>query len=111
MTTRAELSQPPSYDTNALIARLYKFGAYGAGAILILGVVAQLLKRVGVSGRSILLDIAASWPTIAMLALWLVPVLSLSIAGVGWVVRDRRDWSGWIAIGIGAFLSTLWIFA
>lgn len=111
MTTRAELSQPPSYEVNAIIARLYKFGAYGAGAILLLGVVAQILRRTVGSGTSVILEIVTAWPTIAMMALWLVPVLSLSIAGIGWVIRDRKDWSGWMAIGIGVFLSTLWTFA
>lgn len=105
------MPQPPSYEANAIIARLYEFGAYGTGAILILGVVAQILKRAVATDNSVILDIAASWPTIAMLALWLVPVLSLSIAGIDWVIRDRRDWSGWMGIGIGVFLSTLWIFA
>lgn len=91
--------------SNTLIAALYHWGAHLMGAILVIGIVLQFIKAAAGEDASLL----PAWPTIALIGLWAVPVLSLTIAGVNWVARDRRDWTGWMAIGISVFLTSLWI--
>ena len=95
----------PTNGSNALIAALYHWGARLMGAILVIGIVLQFVKTV--AGEDV--SLIPAWSTIALIGLWAVPVLSLTIAGVTWVVRDSRDWTGWMAIGISVFLSSLWI--
>jgi hypothetical protein len=95
----------PTNGSNSLIAALYNWGARLMGAILLIGIGLQVLKSVTAASDSLI----PVWSSIALIGLWSVPVLSLTIAGVNWVVRDRRDWTGWMAIGISVFLSSLWI--
>lgn len=91
--------------SNSLIAALYHWGARLMGAILLIGIVLQFVKTA--TGKD--MSLFPAWSTFALIGLWAVPVVSLTIAGVNWVARDRRDWTGWMAIGISVFLSSLWI--
>lgn len=91
--------------SNSLIAALYHWGARVMGAILLIGIVLQFVKTATGKDTSLF----PAWSTFALIGLWAVPVVSLTIAGVNWVARDRRDWTGWMAIGISVFLSSLWI--
>lgn len=95
----------PTNGSNTLIAALYHWGARLMGAILVIGIVLQLVTSVSGAGAYLI----PAWSTVALIGLWAVPVISLTIAGVSWVARDRRDWTGWMAIGISVFLSSLWI--
>lgn len=99
------MSTKATNGSNTLIAALYRWGARLMGAILVIGIVLQFIKTATGHDTSLF----PAWSTFALIGLWAVPVVSLTIAGVNWVARDRRDWTGWMAIGISVFLSSLWI--
>jgi hypothetical protein len=95
-------------NSNTLIASLYLWGARVVGTILLIGVMLRLgWLLVGPENKETT-GIFGLWPNLALVGLWVVPVASIAIAGVAWVRRDRRDWTGWLAIVIGVFLTSLW---
>jgi hypothetical protein len=99
------MTDTPNTNPNGLIAFMYHWGARLMGMILIFGIILQVVQSIsGGNGSMILM-----WSSIALIGLWAVPVISLMVAGAAWVTRDRRDWTGWMAIGIGMFLSSLWV--
>lgn len=105
MDNEPSMSHPPNANPNGLIAFMYHWGARLMGMILVFGIVLQFAQAVSGSAGSMV----PMWSNFALIGLWAVPVISLTVAGVAWVARDRRDWTGWMAIGISAFLSSLWI--
>lgn len=99
------MTNTPNANPNGLIAFMYHWGARLMGLILVFGIVLQFAQAISGSPGPMTLI----WSNIALIGLWAVPVISLTVAGVAWVARNRRDWTGWMAIGIGVFLSSLWI--
>lgn len=95
-------------DSNAIIASLYNWGARAMGTILVIGIVLQFVGAALGPDRGMPLDLARFWPAMALIGLWIVPVLALTLSGLAWVSRNRRDWAGWMAIAVGVFLSSLW---
>ena len=100
------ISESP--DPNVTIASLYRWGARATGVILLGGVVFQFSRLLLGGDHDSVRRLAEFWPGLALISLWTVPVFSLTIAGSVRVVRNRLDWTGWTAIGIGVFLSSLW---
>lgn len=96
-------------EQNAIIAFLYHWGARLTGAILLIGIAIQVTGVFGGKDSMRLERLMTGWPHVALIGLWLVPVMCVTITGCVWVARDRWHWTGWIAIGIGLFLSSLWI--
>lgn len=87
---------------------LYSWGGWIIGAALLV-VVALQMSRTGTESTVARMDFARRWSTAVLIGLWLVPVLSLLATGVTWVTRNRKDWTGWMAIAISMFLTSLWI--
>jgi cytochrome c-type biogenesis protein CcmH/NrfF len=109
MSIGRRVTADPDTNASAILASLYTWGARLIGGILMVGIIAQAATFFFSFRSESVGQIIAIWPTVSMLGLWAVPVLSLSVAGCTWVMRDRHDWTGWMAIGIGVFLSSLWI--
>ena len=105
MGNEPSMSNPPSANPDGLIAFMYHWGARLMGMILVFGIVLQMMRVI--SQTSVYL--ALVWANIALIGHWAVPVIALTIAGIAWVAGNRRDWTGWMAIGIGVFLSSLWV--
>lgn len=98
----------PADGRNSMIASLYLWGARVMGGILLIGVLLQFILLVSGSGAIAPSGVFALWPNLALIGLWAVPVLSITIAGCAWVIHDRRDGAGWLAVVIGVFLASLW---
>ncbi len=100
------MSEP---TTNNLIAALYLWGSRIAGAVLGVVLIVQFYATSldpGMVSTAILKQGAAS---VGLILLWLVPVLALTTSGIAWVRVSSRDLTGWLAIGIGVFLASLWV--
>ena len=79
------------------------------GGVLLIGVVLHLTRILVGSATGVFGDISAIWPEVGLISLAMVPVVSLGVAGSAWIIRNRRDTAGWMALATALFLSSLWI--
>ncbi len=78
------------------------------GGILLVGIAIHVAKILTGTSSGVMGDLGNFWPNLVLIGLSAVPVVSLTIAGLAWVIRDRRDVTGWMAIVTALFLSSLW---
>lgn len=96
-------------NENKSLITLYHMGSRGVGIVLVIGVLAQLLQRYRqpfpgfVTGNF--------WSTSMLLVVWILPVVSVWTYGLGRLLDRGTDAAGWMSVGIGAFLTVVWIFA
>jgi hypothetical protein len=77
--------------------------------MLLVGIVFHISQLLVGSADGLLGDLGRIWPEVVLISLAMVPVVSLAVAGVVWVLRNRHDTSGWMAIATALFLSSLWV--
>jgi hypothetical protein len=99
-------SQP---TTHSPIELLYLWGARCVGGVLLIGVVFHIARLLVGSADGVLGDLGRIWPEVVLISLAMVPVVSLAVAGTVWILRNRRDTAGWMAIATAVFLSSLWV--
>lgn len=102
MTTTKQRSQ------HSPIEVLYLWGSRYVGGVLLVGIVFHVSRLLTGSSDGIITDLARVWPDLALISLAMVPVVALAVAGMAWVLRDRRDMTGWMAIATALFLTSLW---
>lgn len=90
------------------IAMLYLWVSRCVGGVLMIGIAIHVAGILFGQTKGVTSNIATVWPTVALLVLATMPVVSLLIAGLVWVLRDRRDLAGWMAVATALFLSSLW---
>lgn len=102
MTTNKQLTQ------HSPIEVLYLWGARYVGGVLLVGIMFHVIRLITGSADGVVADLAGAWPDIALISLAMVPVVALAVAGMAWILRDRRDIAGWMAIATAFFLTSLW---
>lgn len=103
------MTAPRQADTHNPIEHLYLWGARCVGGVLLIGIVFHVARLLLGSADGVLGEISRVWPDVVLISLAMVPVVSLAVAGAAWIVRNRRDTAGWMAIATALFLSSLWV--